>query len=399
MPWFWLCADYDPRLPHSQAFLFLEFPLSHLFSEFTLTSPRGPLTLANRAVVAPMCQYSAVDGQATDWHLMHWGNMLNSGAAMFIIEATAVTARARITPYCLGLWDDATAAALSDKLGRARKMAPKMPVCIQLAHAGRKASSAAPWQGGQLVDAAHGGWQPEAPSALSHLPEETPPDEISAQGLEDIKQAFAKAAQRAEAMGIEAIELHGAHGYLLHQFLSPLANARTDAYGGNFDGRTRFPMEVFQAVRAVYKGALGMRLSATDWVEGGWTPEETADFALRLKLAGADFVHISSAGVSPQQKIAIGPEYQVPFAKLVKQKTGLPTIAVGLITDPQQAEDIVARGDADLVAMARAFLYKPRWMWEAAATLKGTVEASPQYWRCLPREAQTVFGAVRIGQR
>jgi 2,4-dienoyl-CoA reductase-like NADH-dependent reductase (Old Yellow Enzyme family) len=373
--------------------------LSHLFSEFTLTSPRGPLTLANRGVVAPMCQYSADNGQATDWHLMHWGNMLNSGAALFIIEATAVTARGRITPYCLGLWDDATAAALSDTLQRARQLAPHVPVCIQLAHAGRKASSASPWEGGQLVDATHGGWHPEAPSALPHLAQETPPEAIDAQGLEDIKQAFVKAAERADAMGIEAIELHGAHGYLLHQFLSPLSNVRTDGYGGNFDGRTRFPMEVFQAVRAVYKGALGMRLSATDWVDGGWTPEETADFSLRLKLAGADFVHISSGGVSSQQKIAIGPEYQVPFAKLVKQKAQLPTITVGLITEPQQAEDIVARGDADLVALARAFLYKPRWMWEAAAALHGTVQASPQYWRCMPREAQTIFGTVRIGQR
>jgi 2,4-dienoyl-CoA reductase-like NADH-dependent reductase (Old Yellow Enzyme family) len=387
-------------VPASPAGIFVfGVPLSHLFSEFTLTSPRGPLTLANRGVVAPMCQYSADNGQATDWHLMHWGNMLNSGAALFIIEATAVTARGRITPYCLGLWDDATAAALSDTLHRARKLAPQVPVCIQLAHAGRKASSASPWQGGQLVDDANGGWHPEAPSALPHLAQETPPEAIDAQGLEDIKQAFVKAAERADAMGIEAVELHGAHGYLLHQFLSPLSNVRTDGYGGNFDGRTRFPMEVFQAVRAVYKGSLGMRLSATDWVEGGWTPEETADFSLRLKLAGADFVHISSGGVSPQQKIAIGPEYQVPFAKLVKQKAQLPTITVGLITEPQQAEDILARGDADLVALARAFLYKPRWMWEAAAALQGTVQASPQYWRCMPREAQTIFGAVRIGQR
>ncbi len=234
---------------------------------------------------------------------------------------------------------------------------------------------------------------------LASLPNETPPDAISAQGLHDICQAFVHAAQRADAMGIDAVELHAAHGYLLHEFLSPLSNQRSDGYGGNFEGRIRFPLEVFQAVRAVYKGSLGMRISASDWVEGGWTPEETADFALRLKAADADFVHISSAGVSPLQKIAVGPEYQVPFAKLVKQKTGLPTIAVGLITDPQQANDIVARGDADLVALARAFMYKPRWVWEAAAALGGTVKASPQYWRCLPREAQSVFGDVRIGMR
>ena len=373
--------------------------MSHLFSEFTLTAPSGPLTLANRAVVAPMCQYSAHNGHATDWHLMHWGNLLNSGAGLFILEATAVTARGRITPYCLGLWDDSTAAALSETLGRARRLAPHVPVCIQLSHAGRKASSAAPWDGGKLLDAAHQGWQPEGPSEVPHLAEETPPESLSAQGLQDIQTAFAQAAQRAQAMGIEAVELHGAHGYLLHQFLSPLSNHRTDAYGGNFEGRIRFPLEVFQAVRAVYQGSLGIRLSATDWVEGGWTPEETADFAFRLKLAGADFVHISSGGVSSQQKIAIGPEYQVPFAKLVKQKSGLPTMTVGLITTPQQAEDILVRGDADLVALARAFLYKPRWVWEAAAALGGTVQASQQYWRCMPREAQGIFGAVRIGQR
>jgi len=373
--------------------------VSHLFSEFTLTSPRGPLTLANRAIVAPMCQYSANNGQATDWHLMHWGSLLNSGAAMFIIEATAVTPQGRITPMCLGLWDDATAAALSDTLGRARKLAPAVPVCIQLAHAGRKASSALPWQGGQLLTPSQGGWGTEAPSAIAHLDQEAAPHELSPQGLEDIKHAFVKAAERADAMGIDAIELHGAHGYLLHQFLSPVANHRADHYGGNFDGRTRFPMEVFQAVRAVFKGALGMRISASDWVEGGWTPEETADFSLRLKLAGADFVHISSGGVAAQQKIAIGPDYQVPFAKLMKQKTNMPTITVGLITEPQQAEDILVRGDADLIALARAFLYKPRWVWEAAAALNGKVQASPQYWRCMPREAQGIFDAVRIGQR
>jgi len=383
----------------TQAFLFLESPLSHLFSEFTLTSPRGPLTLANRSVVAPMCQYSAHEGQATDWHLMHWANLLNSGAALFIIEATGVTPEARITPQCLGLWDDATASAMDDKLNRARKLAPHVPVCIQLAHAGRKASSAAPWAGGQLLTVAQGGWETEAPSAVPHLPQERAPHELDAKGMAHIQAAFVKAAERADAMGIDAVELHAAHGYLMHQFLSPIANHRTDNYGGNFDNRIRFPMEVFQAVRAVFKGALGVRISASDWVENGWTPEETADFSLRLKLAGADFVHISSGGVAAQQKIAIGPEYQVPFAKLVKQKTNMPTMAVGLITEPQQAEDILARGDADLIALARAFLYKPRWTWEAAAALKGHVQASPQYWRCMPREAQGIFDSVQMGMR
>lgn len=373
--------------------------MSALFSEFTLSSPRGPLHLANRGVIAPMCQYSCENGLANDWHLIHWGSLLNSGAAMLFLEATAVTARGRITPHCLGLWDDATAAALSDHLQRARHQAPPVPVAIQLAHAGRKGSSEVPWRGGQLLDASQGGWWPEGPSALAHLDSETAPEAMSAQDLTDVRQAFVQAAQRADAMGIDAVELHGAHGYLLHQFLSPLANQRQDNYGGHFENRIRYPLEVFQAVREVFSGSLGMRLSATDWVEGGWTPEETADFALRLRQAGADFVHVSSGGVSPKQKIAIGPEYQVPFAKLVKQKSGLPTIAVGLITQAQQANDIVARGDADLVALARAFLYNPRWMWQAAAELKAQVQASPQYWRCLPREAQQIFGEVRIGMR
>jgi 2,4-dienoyl-CoA reductase-like NADH-dependent reductase (Old Yellow Enzyme family) len=234
---------------------------------------------------------------------------------------------------------------------------------------------------------------------VPHLPQETPPEALDTSGLARIRDAFAQAAARAEAMGIEAVELHGAHGYLLHQFLSPVANVRTDAYGGSFENRIRFPLEVFAAVRQAYKGTLGMRLSATDWVPNGWTPEETADLSLRLKQAGADFIHISTGGVSAQQKIPVGPSYQVPFARMVKQKSGLPTIAVGLITDPNQANDIVSHGDADLVGIARSFLYKPRWAWEAAAALQGQVSASHQYWRCMPREAQGIFGKTHFGQR
>jgi len=374
--------------------------MSALFSPYVLPARKGPVSLENRIVIAPMCQYSAVEGQAQDWHLMHWGNMLNSGAGMFVIEATAVTPEGRITPGCLGLWDDATAAALQDNLHRAQKIAPPMKVAIQLAHAGRKASSAEPWNGGGLIDAADPrSWNTLAPSALPVLPQERPPQALDEAGLKRIIKAFADSAQRAQDIGIDVVELHSAHGYLMHQFLSPVANQRTDAYGGNFEGRIKFPMEVFAAVRSVYKGSLGMRLSATDWVEAGWTPEETADLAVRLKQAGADFIHISSGGVSPQQKIAIGPGYQVPFAKLVRQRCGLPTIAVGLITDPNQANDIIARGDADLVALARSFLYKPRWAWEAAAALQGEVQSSPQYWRSMPREAQSIFGRIKFGQR
>ena len=373
--------------------------MSLLFTPQILPSPRGGLTLPNRVVVAPMCQYSAVNGEATDWHLMHWGNLFNSGAAMFTIEATAVLPEGRITPACLGLWDDRTEAALANTLARARALAPATVVCIQLAHAGRKASSAVPWAGGQLLSPQQGGWETVGPSALSQLPTEPPPTELTLEGMAQIRDAFVAAAQRADRMGIEAIELHGAHGYLLHQFLSPLANARTDAYGGSLDNRMRFPLEVFAAVRAAFDGVLGLRLSASDWVDGGWDVAQSAEFSQRLKALGCDFIHVSSGGVSPQQKIALGANYQVPFAQQIKDAAGMVTTAVGLITEPAQAEAILQAGEADLIALARAFLYQPRWGWQAAAALGGTVAANPVYWRCLPRDAQAVFGKVAIGAR
>ena len=373
--------------------------MSLLFSSYTLNSPRGPLSLANRIVVAPMCQYASINGEASDWHLMHWGNLLNSGAALFIIEATGVTPEGRITPGCLGLWDDRTEAALKDKLTRARKLAPATPVFIQLAHAGRKASSATPWNGGQLLAVEQGGWEMEAPSAIPQMDGERLPHELSKVELSGLIKAFVESAQRADRIGVDGIELHGAHGYLLHQFLSPIANQRSDEYGGSFENRIRFPLALFKAVRAAYKGVLGIRISASDWIEGGWTPEDTAEFASQLKPIGCDFVHISSGGISPKQKIAIGPNYQVPFAKIVKDKSGLPTMTVGLITDPHQAEEILEKGDADLIALARAFLYKPRWAWEAATALGGVVSSHERYWRCLPREAQAIFGDVKVGQR
>ena len=377
----------------------LERFVSALFSEFELGSGRGPLKLANRIVVAPMCQYSCVDGLASDWHLMHWGNLLNSGAGLFTIEATAVSERGRITPGCLGLYNDATAEALADVLGRARRLAPPVPVSIQIGHAGRKGSSHVPWNSGKLIPQTEGGWWPEAPSAVPITEAEPAPEAISPAALDGILKDFVRAAQRAQEIGIEAVELHGAHGYLLHEFLSPISNQRSDTYGGNFENRIRFPLQVFEAVRQVYSGSLGMRLSATDWVEGGWTAEETADFSLRLKQAGANFMHISSGGVSPQQKINLVPGYQVPFAKMVKDKSGLPTMAVGLITEAAHAEAILVNQEADLVALARSFLYNPRWAWAAAAELQGSVQATPAYWRCMPREAQHIFNTAKVGMR
>ncbi len=373
--------------------------MSLLFTPFSLPAPRGELVLPNRIVVAPMCQYSAVNGLAADWHLMHWGNLLNSGAGLVTIEATAVLPEGRISPGCLGLWDDATEAAMTDTLQRARRLAPATAVCIQLSHAGRKGSSAAPWHGGQLLSKADGGWETFGPSALPHLPTEAPPTAMSLEYMAQVREAFVSAAQRAQRMGIDAIELHAAHGYLLHQFLSPLANQRTDAYGGSFENRIRFVMEVFTAVRAAYQGVLGLRLSATDWVEGGWDLEQSTELAHRLKAAGCDFIHVSSGGLSPQQKITLGVGYQVPFARQIRAACGMATMAVGLITEPQQAEDVLQAGDADLVALARAFLYQPRWGWQAAAALGGTVAAKEAYWRCLPRDAQAAFGKVSIGMR
>lgn len=374
--------------------------MSRLFSPFTFHAPAGELTLNNRIVIAPMCQYSAEEGCATDWHLTHWANLLNSGAALLTLEATAVNAEGRISPGCLGLWDDTTAAALQDKLHRARRLAPPMPVCIQLSHAGRKASSEVPWRGGQLIAPDQGGWLTRGPSALPHLAHEWPPQALSLDEIAGLRADFVAAARRSADLGIEAIELHAAHGYLLHQFLSPLANQRQDAYGGSFDNRIRLTLEIVEEVRRVFGGTLGVRISGTDWVDGGWTIDETAELACRLKTRGVQFVHISSGGVSPLQKITLGPEYQVPLAKTVRERSGLTTFAVGLITEPQQAQDVIARGDADLVALARAFLYNPRWGWTAAAALKGQVQAQPAYWRCLPQAASGAFGPeARIAMR
>jgi 2,4-dienoyl-CoA reductase-like NADH-dependent reductase (Old Yellow Enzyme family) len=371
--------------------------MSALFTPLALRD----LTLRNRIVVSPMCQYSAVDGCATDWHLVHWGQLLQSGAAMVCIEATAVNAEGRISPADLGLYDDASETALGDRLARARRQAPPAAVGLQLAHAGRKGSSRPPWETGSLVPPDEGGWTPVAPSAIPHGEGEPSPTALDAAALERTRADFAETAVRAERIGIDALEIHMAHGYLLHQFLSPLANRRHDRYGGDFENRVRFPLEVFDAVRAAWpeRRPLGVRVSATDWVDGGWTLEETVELARRLKARGCDWIDVSSGGVSSRQKIPVGPGYQLPFAREVRQRTGLTTMAVGLITEPVQAETIVATGEADLVAMARAFLWDPRWAWHAAVTLRGTVAAPRQYWRALPRNAAGAFGDTTTGQR
>ena len=361
----------------------------------------GPLTLPNRIVIAPMCQYSAVDGNATDWHLVHLGRLALSGAGLLIVEATAVSATGRITPGCLGLYNDANEAALARVLQTLRNTGTTMPLAIQLGHAGRKASSHVPWDGGQQIPLDQGGWLAQAPSALPHLDGELPPAALDDAGLQQVQDDFVAAARRAVRLGFQAIELHAAHGYLLHQFLSPIANDRTDAYGGSLANRMRFPLQVFGAVRAAVPAgvAVGMRLSATDWVDGGWGPDDSVAFARELQRLGGDFIHVSSGGVSPRQQIPIGPGYQVPLAAQIRRETGLPTLAVGLITEPQQAEDTIASGQADAVAIARGILYDPHWPWHAAAALGAQVQAPKQYWRSQPRGMSHLFGDARIGQR
>ena len=360
------------------------------------------LQLANRIVVSPMCQYSAVEGCATAWHYGHLLSLAGSGAAMLCVEATAVTREGRITAGCLGLWNDACEAALLPILRLIRSTSP-IRIALQLAHAGRKGSSRRPWEGGTLMSPEQGGWLPEAPSALPHATDEAPPRALARAELARLREAFASAAARAARLDFDALEIHMAHGYLLHEFLSPVANRRDDDYGGDLAGRMSFPLEVFDAVRAAFprERPVGVRVSATDWLDGeeSWTLEQTIELARALKARGCDWVDVSSGGISPRQQIALGPCYQVPFAQAVRKATGLPTIAVGLITEPRQAEEIVASGQADMVALARAMLYDPRWPWHAAAVLGGTVQGPQQYWRALPKEAGRVFGDIRTAQR
>ena len=366
--------------------------MTSLFSPLSL---RG-LALRNRVVVSPMCQYSADHGSATPWHLLHLGSLALSGAGMLCIEATAVEADGRISPADLGLWNDANAAALVPVLAAIRAHS-RVPVTMQLAHAGRKASCEVPWRGGHQLPSGDGGWTTCAPSPLTMRPGESLPIALDTAGLARVRDAFAAAARRADRLGIDGLEVHAAHGYLLHQFLSPVANQRSDGYGGSLANRMRFPLEVFEAVRAAFPAdkPVGVRVSATDWLDGGWDLEQTIALVRELAQRGVDWIDASSGGISPHQKIAIGPGYQVPFAEAIKRATGVPTIAVGMITEPAQAEAIIAGGQADLVALARAMLYDPHWPWHAAAALGATVDAPPQYWRSAPAEHTGLFGDTR----
>lgn len=353
----------------------------------------GPLHLRNRIIVPPMCQYSAHNGKPTDWHTMHWGNLLQSGAGLLITEAAAVTPDGRISARDLGLWDQGTEDAIAETLGRTRRYSD-MPMGIQLAHAGRKASRQVPWQGGhQLAPNEAEGWQTLAPSDIPYLDEEHAPIAMSKTELERIKQAFVDAAQRAVRLGFELIEIHLAHGYLLHEFLSPLSNKRDDTYGGVLENRMRYPLEVFEAVRQVVPGsiALGVRVSTTDWTEGGWNIVQTQALVRALELLGCNFIDASSGGLDHHQQIPVGPNYQVPDAQAIKTVSALPVITVGLITEAEQAEAIVGTQQADCVAIGRGMLYDPRWAWHAAATLGAEVTVSPQYLRCQPHRLKSLL--------
>jgi 2,4-dienoyl-CoA reductase-like NADH-dependent reductase (Old Yellow Enzyme family) len=342
-------------------------PASSLFSPLQL----GPIELANRIAVAPMCQYSAHDGCASDWHSIHLGRLGMSGAALVMLEATAVERRGRITHGCLGLYDDECEAALLHTLARVRRVAGPARFGIQLAHAGRKASTHLPWAGGRPLGANEDPWQTVSASDKRFDADWHMPAPLDSAGLAHVRTAFVRAAERAVRLGFEVIELHGAHGYLLHQFLSPIANVRTDEFGGSLENRMRFPLSVVAAVRAVVPPhiAFGIRVSATDWVDGGWTLDDTVEFARAAKSQGIEWICVSSGGMSPAARMTIGPGYQVEFAARVRQDSGLVTRTAGLITSPRQAEQIIAQGKADQVALARAFLDNPSWGWHAADAL------------------------------
>ncbi len=335
--------------------------MSLLFSPLSL----GPLALSNRIVIAPMCQYSAHDGCVTDWHHIHLGNLALSGAGLLILEATAVEPRGRISHADLGLACGTTTkeAALKALVTGVRRWSP-MPLGIQLAHAGRKASTPRPWEGGGAIPADRpDGWTTVSASALAYDERHGVPWALDAAGIDALVEEFADAARRAARVGLDLIEIHAAHGYLLHQFLSPLSNARDDAYGGALENRMRLVLRVFDAVRAAVpeQVAVGVRISASDWVEGGWDLGQSIALSRALDARGCQFIHVSSGGLDPRQQIDAVPGYQLPFAEAIKAQVAMPVIAVGLITRPRQAEAVLAEGRADAVALARGILYDPRW--------------------------------------
>jgi 2,4-dienoyl-CoA reductase-like NADH-dependent reductase (Old Yellow Enzyme family) len=349
----------------------------HLFTPLTL---RG-FTFRNRIVVSPMCQYSATDGLANDWHLVHLGSRAVGGAGLVIVEATGVVPEGRISSSDLGLWSDAHVAPLARIVRFVKEQGAA--VGIQLAHAGRKASTSAPWEGGRALSAADGGWEPVAPSAIPFADGFAVPRALSDGELGRLVDGFGAAAHRARAAGFDVIELHAAHGYLLHQFLSPLSNHRDDGFGGSYENRVRFPLMVARRLREAWPDALPLfvRISATDWVDGGWSLDDSVEFARRLKAIGVDLVDCSSGGLVMDAKIPTGPGYQTPLAAAVRKDAGVATGAVGLVTSAEQAEQILATGQADVVLLARELLRNPYWPLAAARKLGAAIDWPKQYLR------------------
>ncbi len=358
--------------------------MSHpLFSPFALRS----ITFPNRIGVSPMCQYSALDGFANDWHMVHLGARAQGGAGLVLLEASAVVPEGRITPDDLGIYKDEHVAGLARIVEFIHSQGARAG--IQLAHAGRKASMASPFVGDHLVLPEHGGWQPAAPSAIPFAPHYGMPHALSLAEIDALVRAFAQAACRAVAAGFDAVEIHAAHGYLLHEFLSPLSNQRTDLYGGSFENRIRLLLQVVDTVRASWPDRLPLfvRISSTDWAENGWTDSDSVALAGHLRAHGVDLIDCSSGGLVPHASIPVGPGYQVPFAARIRAEAAIPTAAVGMITDPQQANEIVAEEKADLVLLARAMLRDPYWPLHAAEALGESVSWPTQYLRAAPRHA------------
>jgi len=355
-------------------------PKSRLFAPYAL---RG-LQLTNRLVVAPMCQYSADDGCMSDWHLMHIGSLANSGAGLFIIEATAVERAGRITHGCVGLYTDACEHAMKRVVDAARRFG-SAKIGLQISHSGRKGSATRPWEGKTLADPlpASDAWPTKSASALAFGAGWPAPSPMGERDLDDVKARFVEATRRADRAGIDLIEVHAAHGYLLHQFLSPLSNRRTDRYGGSLENRMRYPLQVFAMMREAWPESkpMGVRVSAVDWVEGGQTIEDMVAFSSALKALGCDFIDVTSGGLDPNAKVQVGPGYQVAFSDRIRREANISTMAVGLITEATQAEAILTEGEADMIAVARGFLDDPHWGWHAAYALGAQAVVPPQYAR------------------
>jgi 2,4-dienoyl-CoA reductase-like NADH-dependent reductase (Old Yellow Enzyme family) len=351
----------------------------------------GGITLPNRVVVSPMCQYAATDGVPGQWHLAHLGQFAMSGPGTIFVEATGVEPNGRITPGCTGLYDDACEEAFATIVAFMKSIAD-VRLGIQLSHSGRKGSTVAPWEGGGLIEG-EGAWVTDAPSAVPYLPGWPESRAMDDAALERVRNAFVDSARRADRAGFDLVELHVAHGYLLHEFLSPITNTRQDEYGGSLENRMRYPLEIFKAVRAAFPAdkPVMVRLTATDWIDGAWDVESSVAFAKALKEAGCEALDVTSGGLDQRQKITTGPGYQVGFAETIRRAADIPVMAVGQITEPVQAETIIATGQADLVALARGMLWDPRWTWKAAVELGAEIALPAPYARCNPALAATPF--------